>query len=131
MGSGGAGYTAGGSSDTLNKNFLDHNYNWGNQSVTDTDNLRPETKYAANLLGEAVFKSTGEKMMITGGAEKGIHAKNSSGFGHEDGWKLDTYNDSTRPGTPGGNALVEAAHAAGYSIVWEDDHWDINVSGTD
>ena len=101
------------------------------QNVTNTDNLRPEAIYGANTLGYYMKEKFGVSLLITGGAEKGYHAKSASGHGHEDGWKIDVANDEIQGGTEEGKAFKAFCNENGWSCNWEDNHWDIDFSGTD
>lgn len=57
--------------------------NTDDQNVTNTDNLRPESVYGLNLLGDWTRKTTGRPLLITGGAETFTHA--SGEFSHHTG----------------------------------------------
>lgn len=113
---------------------LDTNYivtNNPDQNVTNTERLRPESIYGANMLGAWLYSNYQVPLMITGGAEIGYHAKSASGHGHEDGWKIDVANDEIAGGTEGGVLFKEFCNNQGWSCNWEGDHWDIDFSGTD
>lgn len=101
------------------------------QSVTNTDNLRPEAIYGANTLGYYMTSTYGQPLLISGGAEIGYHAKSSTGHGHEDGWKIDVANDGIAGGTAEGQAFKAFCNQQGWSANWESDHWDIDFSGQD
>lgn len=105
--------------------------NTSDQSVTNTDNLRPESIYGANLLGQYMMDNFGVQLSLTGGAEKGFHAASATGHGHEDGWKIDVDGAYIVSGTAGGNAFKEYCNSQGWSCNWENDHWDIDFSGSD
>lgn len=113
---------------------LDTNYivtNNPDQNVTNTERLRPESIWGANMLGAWLYSNYQVPLMITGGAEIGYHAKSASGHGHEDGWKIDVANDEIAGGTEGGVLFKEFCNNQGWSCNWEGDHWDIDFSGTD
>lgn len=115
-------------------NALDWSYittNNPDQNVTNTERLRPEAIYGANTLGYYMYSNFEVPLMITGGAELGYHAKSASGHGHEDGWKIDVANDQIAGGTQAGADFKAFCNSQGWSCNWEDDHWDIDFSGTD
>lgn len=105
--------------------------NTTDQSITNTDNLRPETIQGANLLGAYMMSNFHVPLMITGGAEVGYHTKSSTGHGHEDGWKLDVADSNIAGGTQAGAEFKAFCNNQGWSCNWEDDHWDIDFSGQD
>lgn len=105
--------------------------NTTDQSVTNTDNLRPETIFGANLLGDYMTKNHGIPLSLTGGAEVGYHAKSASGHGHEDGWKIDVGGESIVAGTEAGDAFKAYCNEQGWSCNWEENHWDVDFSGSD
>ena len=105
--------------------------NNSDQSITNTDNLRPEAIYGANTLGYYMTSTYGQPLLISGGAEIGYHAKSSTGYGHEDGWKIDVANDGIAEGTAEGQAFKAFCNEQGWSANWEGDHWDIDFSGQD
>ena len=97
------------------------------QNVTNTDNLKPETKKAINELAgrlKGLFPSG--SFILTGGAEKGYHAKSATGNGHEDGVKFDFVMNGADYDT-----VSKIAHEMGMSCVWEGDHFDLCVTGVD
>lgn len=111
---------------------LDYNnllVNNEDQSVTNTVNLRPESKYGLNLLGKFYRDEFGEPLMITGGAETWTHAGGE--YSHHTGWKADVWGRNIQGGTVGGNRFEEFCASIGASATWEEDHWDIDFSGHD
>ena len=114
---------------TLNTELITTNN--PDQSVTNTENLRPEAIYGANTIAYWVNSLTGNQLMITGGAELGYHAKSSTGHGHEDGWKIDIDGTGFEGGTESGTEFKSFCNENGWSCNWEGDHWDIDFSGQD
>lgn len=66
---------------------------------------------------------------ITGGAERWTHAGGE--YSHHTGVKGDIWIDGVTGDTSRGEELVQFAHANGWSINWEGDHWDIDFTGHD
>ena len=71
--------------------------NTTDQTVTNTENLQPKAIAGTNMLAKWSKATTDENLSLTGGAEKGYHAKSESGHGHEDGWKIDVGNINVDP----------------------------------
>lgn len=105
--------------------------NTDDQSVTNTDNLRPESVYGLNLLGDWARKTTGRPLLLTGGAEWGYHSGDGKDFTHSAGWKADVWIEGCTGNTEGGRLFKEYVNSQGYSCNWENNHWDIDFSGSD
>lgn len=101
---------------------------------TDTDNLRPETKYGLNMIGDYIYRQYGETTIITGGAETWTHA--SGEYSHHTGWKADIVINGMTPQTAAGKDFKTFCNKNGWSATYEDAgtsnaHWDIDFSGHD
>ncbi|WP_196599118.1 hypothetical protein [Pectinatus frisingensis] len=105
--------------------------NTTDQSVTDMDDLRPESVYGTNMLGQWMMNNFGTPLEVTGAAEKGYHAQSANGHGHEDGWKLDVSGEGLMPDSEAGDAFKQYCNDNGWSCNWEQNHWDIDFSGSD
>lgn len=81
----GSGAMFGFDQDYLDRNNVD-------ESVTNLQNVQPIVKKVMNDIAQEYYDKTGNKLMITGGAELGIHEKGE--WGHEGGWKLDIATDN-------------------------------------
>lgn len=113
----------------LNGEYLDTNHP-GDDFTTNVSNLKSQSIAGLNAIGaHMVGGNFLPKVTITGGAETWIHAGGE--FSHHSGWKADLDDTFCKPYTPAGIELVNFCHSQGYSIVHEDDHWDINFSGND
>ena len=122
---------SGATDDGISSTGLDANYimaNTDDQNVTNTERMRPESLHGANLIGKWA-KELGLTATLTGGAEYGVHA--SGEYSHENGYKGDFVINGVEGGTKAGDMLINFAHEHGWSINWEDDHWDIDFSGHD
>lgn len=113
----------------LNGEYLDTNHP-GDDFTTNVSNLKSQSIAGLNAIGaHMVGGNFLPKVTITGGAETWTHAGGE--FSHHSGWKADLDDTFCKPYTPAGIELVNFCHSQGYSIVHEDDHWDINFSGND
>ncbi len=93
--------------------------NTENENVTNVSNMQAVFKNALNGAAKDFFEQTGQKLMLTGGAEIGYHAPGE--WGHEGGWKADIVN-------VGGfdSLFVKLAEKYGIAVGKEKDHYDLS-----
>ena len=101
--------------DVVQSNHPESNY------LTNLTDLQPDVKAALNIFGKDYKQRHGEKLMITGGAEKWVHADGK--WSHHTGWKTDLVGINDQD--------VQQMHNMGACANNEGDHWDIDWSGHD
>ncbi len=114
-------------SDMLDARYIESNHP-GDEETTNTTRMRAESLHGANLIGRWA-QENGFRATLTGGAEYGKHAPGE--YSHEAGWKADIVFNGINGGTKAGDAFINFCHSNGWSVNWEDDHWDIDFSGHD
>lgn len=93
--------------------------NTEDENVTNVSNMQDIFKNALNGVAKDFFEQTGQKLMLTGGAETGYHAPGE--WGHEGGWKADIVN-------VGGfrDLFVKLAEKYGIAVGNEGNHYDLS-----
>lgn len=91
--------------------------------------FQPQTVHGLNKIADYIYNTYDEPLMITGGTESGYHA--SGTYSHETGWKADIAIHNMTPDNQAGQNFIEFCHKNGWSANFEDNHWDIDFSGTD
>jgi len=109
-----------GKSDKLDMDVVQSNHPESNYLTNLTD-LQPDVNAALNIFGKDYKQRHGEKLMITGGAEKWVHADGK--WSHHTGWKTDLVGINDQD--------VQQMHNMGACVNNEGDHWDIDWSGHD
>jgi tape measure domain-containing protein len=90
-----------------------------NEDVTNVSNMQATVKNALNGLAKEFLEQTGQKLMLTGGAETGYHA--SGEWGHEGGWKADIVNVRGFD-----DLFVKLAEKYGFAAGDEGSHYDLS-----
>lgn len=115
-------------SDSLDARYIESNHP-GDEETTNTTRMKPVSLHGANLIGKWA-KENGLTAILSGGAEYGYHAPGE--YSHENGWKADIqFNAEVVGGTKAGDAFIDFCHSHGWSVNWEENHWDIDFSGHD
>lgn len=134
-GGGGSDYGASPYNDGVSLTELETNYIVSNHPEdterTNISNMKFQTLHGVNLIGRWAA-ARGLSATLTGGAEGTEYGHADGTYSHPAGWKADIdIPGANGDDTKGGQALIAFAHEQGWSINWEDDHWDIDFSGHD
>ena len=91
--------------------------------------FQPQTIHGLNKIADYMYTTYGVPLVITGGTESGYHA--SGTYSHENGWKADIDVHNMTPNNEAGQNFIDFCHQNGWSVNFEDNHWDIDFSGQD
>lgn len=91
--------------------------------------FQPQTIHGLNKVADYIYNTYGVPLMITGGTESGYHAQGT--YSHENGWKADIDIHGMLPSNEAGQSFINFCHQNGWSVNFEDNHWDIDFSGQD
>lgn len=91
--------------------------------------FQPQAIHGLNKIADYIYSTYGVPLMITGGTEEGYHAEGN--YSHDKGWKADIDVHGMLPSNEAGQSFINFCHQNGWSVNFEDDHWDIDFSGQD
>ena len=104
--------------------YIDTSYMAEDLQRTNPNGMRQDVIRMFNALAKRYYElSNGQKLLITGLAEKGIHSGDTTAGSHGQGWKVDIH----RPGV-NETALAQAGDEVGFAIGREDAaHYDLSA----
>ena len=93
--------------------------------ATDLIHVKPVVVTTMNKVAKSYFEQTGNKLIITGGAEQGFHPGKGE-FSHENGWKLDISTSDSSGGPTNAQVLGALFDKEGVAAAREDSaHFDV------